>query len=202
MTFLQKKLYITDLKKACLTRLNIMKKLSHSSCGAGSTTLLRIYRSTIRVKCDYEVAAYFFATKTLLTSLSIVHRLALRLAWRAFHTTPSFNLYMLCNKVPLDSHRQLVFLRSIVQIRKLDQTLVSACKSKHSSPLYAPQPYLLSPSCSRTAPTRWWYQQTSHTDLRFCSNHFILETTLVQPTSLQATSLDSTCTRYQFFEDV
>ncbi len=38
--------YIVDLKKACLTLGNILKKLSHSSYGADITTLLPIYRST------------------------------------------------------------------------------------------------------------------------------------------------------------
>ncbi len=112
-------------KKTCFTRLNIMKKLSHSPYDADITTLLRICRSTIRAKCDFGAAAYSSATKTLPTSFNMVHHSALRLACGAFHTTPSSNLYVLCNELPPDLHRQLVFSRSIVRIRNLERTLVS-----------------------------------------------------------------------------
>ena len=50
--------HVEYLKAECLKALNLLKMLSHTSCGADQTTLLKLYRSLIRSKLDYGCIMY------------------------------------------------------------------------------------------------------------------------------------------------
>lgn len=115
--------HIAEIKKSCLIRMNLLRKLAHTSYGADTISLLRLYRALIKSKCDYGAPIYSAATKTDLNSLNIIHHKALRLATGVFPTTACLNLYFLSNEYPPDLHRQLIFLRFLVRTLKKERTL-------------------------------------------------------------------------------
>ena len=72
------------MKAKCLKALNLLKVLSHTSWGADRTTLLHLYRSSIRSKLDYGSIVYGSARKSYLQMLDTVHNQGLRLALELF----------------------------------------------------------------------------------------------------------------------
>ena len=84
--------HIKYVKAKCLKALNLLKVLSHTSWGADRTTLLHLYRSLIRSKLDYGSIVYGSARKSYLQMLDTVHNQGLRLALRAFRTSPVSSL--------------------------------------------------------------------------------------------------------------
>lgn len=67
---------ISALKKFCNLRLNLIRKLAHTSYGADTTSLIRIYQALIRFKYDYGAATYSAATKTDLNSFNSIYHIA------------------------------------------------------------------------------------------------------------------------------
>lgn len=55
---LTRQTHILYLKKECYLRINILRKLSHTTYGTEQISLLRIYRSIIQSKCNYGAAIY------------------------------------------------------------------------------------------------------------------------------------------------
>ena len=55
--------HIKYLKAKCLKALNLLKVLSHTFMGADPTTILKLYRSLVRIKLDYGSIIYGFNCK-------------------------------------------------------------------------------------------------------------------------------------------
>lgn len=98
--------HIKQLKADCITRLNIIKILSHHNWGAQEAIILRVYRSLIRSKLDYGSIIYASASKSALKSLNVIQNTALRLATGALPTSPVTSLERETNEPPLWIRRQ------------------------------------------------------------------------------------------------
>lgn len=94
--------HIDSLKRSCTCRLNLLKKLAHTSYGADRSSLMTIYHSLIRSKIDYGVAAYGSASIRDLQKLNTVHHTAIRLATGAYRTSPIDSLLAESSEWPLD----------------------------------------------------------------------------------------------------
>ena len=77
----------------CQKALNVLKLLSHTDWVGDKKTLLNLYRSLVRSKLDYGCIIYGSARKSYLKKLDTIHHQGLRLALRAFSTSPIQSLY-------------------------------------------------------------------------------------------------------------
>ena len=80
--------------------------LEHTDWGANRKVLLRLYRSLIRSKLDYDSIVYGSARKSHLKMLDSVHHQGLRLALGAFRTSPVESLLAEANEPSLESRRE------------------------------------------------------------------------------------------------
>lgn len=85
--------HITSLKRSCSKVLDLLKKLSHTSWGSDSNTLLRLYVMLLKPKIEYGLKAYSSAAPSYLQSLEPVQNCALRTALGAFRTSPISSLH-------------------------------------------------------------------------------------------------------------
>lgn len=85
--------------------MNILKALSHQSCGLDKHLLLRVGTSLVGSRLDYGSELYGSATKTTLKMLELVLNLGLCLASGAFRTCPVQSLHVECDKWSLDNQR-------------------------------------------------------------------------------------------------
>ena len=85
--------HITALKTSCHKVLDLFKKLSHSSWGSDSLTLLRLYKMLLKPKLEYGLEAYSSAAPTYLHSLDTIQSAALRFATGAFRSSPISSLH-------------------------------------------------------------------------------------------------------------
>ena len=90
--------------------------LSHTSWGADRTTLLKLYRSLVRSKLDYGCIIYGSARKSYLQMLDPIHNQGLRLALRAFRTSPVASLYVEADEPSLYSRREKLFLQFAIRL--------------------------------------------------------------------------------------
>ncbi len=118
--------HIYQLKQSCTKRLNIIRRLAHTSFGADTTSLINLYKTTIQSKLDYGVTAYQNANQSLLRSLNTIQHTALRLASGAFRTTPSISILADLGEMPLSYRQQL-----------LSASYYIRTKARHSLPLSA-----------------------------------------------------------------
>jgi ribonuclease HI len=102
------KTHILTLKKNCLTSLNILKVLNNKRFGPTTAKLLNIYKILIRSKLDYGSSVYNSAADRLLRALEPVQNAGLRLALRAFPTSPVSSLQSLTGIPPLAYRRKLL----------------------------------------------------------------------------------------------
>ena len=75
---------------------------SHTWNGAGTETLLMLYRAIIRSKLDYGCIVYGTASNTDLRQLDSIHNAGVRLALGAFCTSPVSSMYTEANEAPLE----------------------------------------------------------------------------------------------------
>ena len=93
-----------------------LKALSSSSWGGDRTVLLNLYRSLVRSKLDYGSLVYGSARKSYLKSLDTFHHQGLRLALRAFHTSPVESLYAESNEPSLYIRREKLSLQYVTKL--------------------------------------------------------------------------------------
>ena len=105
--------HIASLKKSSMKKLNLMKKLAHSSYGADTTTLMKIYRSVVRSKLDYGAAAYSNARNSVLNSLNSIHHAGIRLTLGAFQTSPTISLLHNASEWSLSLRRRYLTINSL-----------------------------------------------------------------------------------------
>ena len=94
--------HIKYLKAKCLKALNLLKVLSHTSWGAGRTTLLKLYPSLVRSKLDYGCIIYGSAQKNISSN--------------AFRTSPVASLYVEADEPSLYSRREKLSLQHAIRL--------------------------------------------------------------------------------------
>ena len=80
--------HISNLKNSTVPRLNIIKKIAHTSWGAQSHTLMKIHKAFILTKLDYSAPLFSSAKPTHLKILDPIHNTGIRLAIGAFRSSP------------------------------------------------------------------------------------------------------------------
>jgi hypothetical protein len=76
--------HIKDVKARVTRKLNLLKSLSHTSCGSDQKTLLRIHQMIVLPTLQYEEEAYGSASCAVLRQLDAVHHKGVRLALGTF----------------------------------------------------------------------------------------------------------------------
>ncbi len=66
-------LNIGQLKGTCMLKINLLRKLAHTSFVADTKTLVRILKAPPQFCLDYKEVAYSSASQSLLTSLDMIN---------------------------------------------------------------------------------------------------------------------------------
>ena len=94
------------MKAKCHKALQLLRVDAHTDWGADKSTLLKLYKSLVRLKLDYGCFIYGSARKSYLRCLDSIHHLGLRLALGALLNSPAKSLYVEANEVPLNLRRE------------------------------------------------------------------------------------------------
>ena len=115
--------HIKSLIEKCNKDLNLMRLVSGTTYGADKKILLTLYKALILSKTDYGAQAYNSAPKHMLSKLDTIQNKALRIATRAYHSTPINALEVECGIKPLHLRREEIILKYWVRSSPLGQTL-------------------------------------------------------------------------------
>ena len=121
--------HIDYLRKRCTDVLALMKKMSHLSWGADRHSLLYLHDTLLLPVLDYACHLYGSASPRLLMKLDTLHNSGLRIATRAFCTSPVQSLYADTGRPPLHYRRiylSLAYLARIQHSSKLVRSLSAA----------------------------------------------------------------------------
>ena len=117
--------HLKDLKRRTLRALDLFKCISKLKWGADRSTLIILYRSSVRSKIDYGCQIYASAAATSLKMLDTIHHTALRLCSGAFRTSPVLSLYAECGEPSLSLRRQKLSLQFYTRIQAVPNTPTS-----------------------------------------------------------------------------
>lgn len=126
---------INSLRSSTLSRLNIIKILSHTSWGSNSNTLIKIYKSLILSKLTYGSFLWINAKQSILKKIDSIHNTGLRMAIGAFRSSPVSSIHNLANIPPLIIHRKMTTSLLATRLARISsslnnqQQITSLCKS-------------------------------------------------------------------------
>ena len=109
--------HIKYLKDRCLKALNLLRVVARKDWGADSATLLKLYRTHVRSKLDFDFVVYGSARPSALESLDRVQNAALRTCLGAFRTSPIPSLHVEAGELSLNLRRQQLSPQYIVKLR-------------------------------------------------------------------------------------
>ena len=115
--------HIKKLLEKCNKDLNLMRLVSGTTYGADKKILLTLYKALLLSKIDYGAQAYNSASKSLLSKLDIIQNHALRIATRAYYSTPINALEVECGIKPLHLRREEIILKYWARSSPLGQAL-------------------------------------------------------------------------------
>lgn len=115
--------HIKDLKERCEKDLNLLRVVSGTTFGADKKTLLILYKALILSKLDYGAQAYNSASENILKTLNIIQNHALRIATRAYRSTPINALEVECGLKPLHLRREELILKYWARSSPLGKSL-------------------------------------------------------------------------------
>ena len=101
------KRHIDYLRRPCMKRLDIMKRIASSNWGSSTVSLITFYKASIRSKLDYGCEVYSSASLSLLSTLNVIQSTALRLATGTFRTSLILAIHTESNILPLKYWRSL-----------------------------------------------------------------------------------------------
>ena len=90
------------LKTQCREALNLIRVVAHLKWGGNRDTPLMLYQAIVRSKLDYGCIVYGTTSNTNLRQLDSIRNSGLRLALRAFCTSPISSVYTEANETPLE----------------------------------------------------------------------------------------------------
>jgi len=105
------KQHIKNLKAQCISRLGLLRCLSHTDWGADREVLIRLYRAIIRSKIDYASIVYSCTSEQILQALNPVHNTALRICTGAYKSSPIVSLYAETGEPSLKYRRMQLLLQ-------------------------------------------------------------------------------------------
>jgi ribonuclease HI len=115
--------HINQVKTGCMSRLNVLKAVSHKDWGADKIMLIRLYKALILTKINYGREFYSTASKTALHALDTIQSAALRIAVGARQTSPILSLEVECGIMPLELQNNKVLLDYYNRFRHLPDNL-------------------------------------------------------------------------------
>ncbi|GFO26748.1 ribonuclease hi [Plakobranchus ocellatus] len=107
------------LKKKCLKALNLLRAVGHTDWGADRATLLKLYRTFVRSKLDYDSVVYGSAKKHVLRALDHIHHQNLRIVLGAFRTSPIKSFYAEAGEPSLGYRRTKLAFNYILKLKSL-----------------------------------------------------------------------------------
>lgn len=117
--------HINQLKHACFSKINLLKKLCSTHYGAHRASLLNIYNALIKSKCDYGSPIYSSATLSCLRTLNSLHHSAIRMAIGALRSTPTISLMCEANQLPSELRRDYLLLSYLIHYNETGNLPVS-----------------------------------------------------------------------------
>ena len=123
--------HLRQLKQKCLQMMGLMKSLANSKFGADRTSMLRVYKATVRAKLDYGCQAYSSARAVDLKMLDSVHHLGIRLSTGAFRSSPVLSLYADSGEPSLENRRTRLGLQLFCRLLRLPDS--PSCKTVHDT---------------------------------------------------------------------
>ncbi|XP_008182880.3 uncharacterized protein LOC100570071 [Acyrthosiphon pisum] len=119
--------YIQHIQKSCLSRINLIKTLSHTAWGAQTQMLLKIHKSLILSKIDYGASLISTTKPSHLRILESVHNSGIRLSIGAFRSNPISSILNIAGVPPLDIRWSELTFKIAARMARAPQCL-------HSSP--------------------------------------------------------------------
>ena len=111
--------HLKAIKTDCVRRLDLIKCLSRLTWGADRTSLLMLYRASIRSRIDYGSIVYQAARKTALAMIDPVHNSALRLCTGAFRSSPVVSILAESGEPSLELRRAQLTYQYTVRLLQL-----------------------------------------------------------------------------------
>ena len=127
--------------KKCLQAINLLRVVGHYDWSADSTTLLKLYDTTIQSKIDYDFMVYGWACDSYLKMLDPIQNKALRICLGAFRTSPISSLQVYSKRPPLDLRRTRLGLQYSLQLKSdpLNPTHIIVFQPRYAQ-LFANEP--------------------------------------------------------------
>ena len=110
--------HIAEVKADCMRRMNVLKLLAHTTWGAESQTMLRLYNALIKSKIEYGVEAYGSTCITNLKKLNSIQNTALRIATGAYRTSPITSLEVITGIKSLSLSRKEKMTSYIIRVHE------------------------------------------------------------------------------------
>ena len=108
---------IKYLRSKCNKAIQLIRVIAHTDWGVDKKkTLLKLYRTLIQSKLDYDTFIYGSARKSYLKQLNTIHHQGLRLALGAYKTSPIESLYTEANESLLLIRRQKLALQYYIKL--------------------------------------------------------------------------------------
>ena len=85
--------HIKYLKNKSTSAQQLLQVVVHTEWGAGRQTLIKLYRTLLRLRLDYSIFTYRSAGRSFLKELDPIHHQSLRLVLGAFRTSLIDNQY-------------------------------------------------------------------------------------------------------------
>ena len=107
--------HVKALRASCQSSFDLLRFLSYHRWDVDRITLLRLYTALILSKLNYSAVVYASTAPHFLALLNPVQSQALRLASRAFRSSPVPSLEMEANVMPMDLRQELIAIRSFLR---------------------------------------------------------------------------------------
>ncbi|GFO31352.1 Pol-like protein [Plakobranchus ocellatus] len=101
---------------------NLLRIVGHTDRGADRAIFLKLYRTLVRSKLDYGSVVYGSAKKHVLRALDPIHHQGLRIALRAFRTSPIKSLYAEAVEPSLEHRRIKLAFNYVLKLKSLPRT--------------------------------------------------------------------------------
>jgi ribonuclease HI len=115
--------HINKIKADCISRINVMKAISHNKWGADREMLIKVYDALVASKLNFGAEFYSSACKTTLNTLNVIQNTCLAIAVGARKTSPINSLESETNRPPLEIQRMKIVIDYYNRHRNLPTTL-------------------------------------------------------------------------------